>query len=56
MVGVATELQYVPLGDAQMFKELPCGVSRSIRCHGAKVGGKPRDGVVKVQMRICSGE
>ena len=26
MVGVATELQYVPLSDAQMLEELPGGV------------------------------
>ena len=39
-----------------MFEELPCRVSRPIRFHGAKIDWKPGEGIVEVQMRVCSDE
>ncbi len=48
MAAVATELQYVPLSNPYMFKELPCRVSCPIRSHGAKIDRNPRDRIVKV--------
>src|ERR1700720_3204088 len=56
MLGGAAELKDVPLGNANMFQQLPRCVRTAFRLGAAKSAGKVFEGLPEINMRFCLGK
>jgi hypothetical protein len=54
--GIEGVLDDVPLGDAEMFDELPCGVGKIVGARATKIRGKVFDDGVEAGMGVLFGE